>query len=149
MRTGAVAALKRNTSSMSSAFATPCWTWWNAPELVRHGVAHAEEGVGKGHTGHCGGVRHLLARFHIGLPVLIRPRQVFKDYPQRAYGKAVGVIRRHHGGVGLKRVGHGVYTGGCGETLGRADVQVGIDYRHLRHQLIVGERVLLCRCARL
>ena len=29
-------------------------------QLVRHGVAHAQEGVGKGHTGHAGGVRHVL-----------------------------------------------------------------------------------------
>ena len=34
-------------------------------KLVGHGVAHAQEGVGKCHTSHAGGIGHLLTGLHI------------------------------------------------------------------------------------
>ena len=34
-------------------------------ELVGHGVVEAQEGVGEGHTGHAGGVVHLLAGMRV------------------------------------------------------------------------------------
>ena len=40
-------------------------------ELVRHGVADTQEGVGEGHTRHGGGVGHLLTCLYVGLSVVV------------------------------------------------------------------------------
>ncbi len=48
-------------------------------KLVGHGVVDAQEGVGEGHTGHAGGVGHLLAGVRVLGAVLIAAGQVLKD----------------------------------------------------------------------
>ena len=41
-------------------------------QLVRHGVAHAQEGICKGHTSHAGSIGHLLAGLHISRLIVSR-----------------------------------------------------------------------------
>ena len=117
-------------------------------ELVGHRVHDAEEGVREGHAGHRRGVRHLLA----GLRVrrlrdrrVVALRQVLEDVLQGLDGEAVGVARRHHRGVGLEGVGDGVDARRARQAGRRHHLDVGVDDRHLRHQLVVGERILHAR----
>ena len=111
-------------------------------QFVRHGVADAQEGVGEGHTGHGGGIRHLLPGFGIPGAVVIGLRQILKDHLKAPQGKAVGVVRCHHGGVGFQGVGHCVDAGGGGQTPGGVHHHVCIHDGHVGHQLIVGQRIL-------
>ena len=109
-------------------------------QLMRHGVAHAQEGVGEGHTGHGGGVGHLLAGLGIVGAVVIGTGQVLKDDLQGLERQTVGVIGSHHAGIGLQRVGHGVDTAGGGQAAGRGHMEVRVDDGHLGQQLVVGQR---------
>ena len=43
-------------------------------QLVGHGVAHTQEGVGEGHTGHSSGVAHLFPGHGVVGSVVIGPR---------------------------------------------------------------------------
>ena len=110
-------------------------------QLVGHGMAHAQEGVGESHTGHGGGIGHLFPGLDVGQAVVIGPGQVFKDSLQRLDGQAVGVIRSHHGGVGFQGVGHGIDAAGGGEALGGGHVEVGVDDRHVGQQRVIGQGV--------
>ena len=65
------------------------------------GVAHPQEGVGKGHARHGGGVGHLFPGLRVVLAIVIGPGQVFEDGFEGAQGQAVGIIRGQHGGVGF------------------------------------------------
>ena len=111
-------------------------------QLVRHGVAHAQKCVGKGHTGHAGGIRHVLAGFGVLRAVFIGRGQVLKNQLQAPQRQTVGVVRGHHGGVGFQGVGHGVDAGGRSQTLGGVHHHVGVHDGHFRQQLIVRQRVL-------
>ena len=112
---------------------------------MRHRVHHAEERVGEGHAGHRGGVGHLLAGDGVGLlrdGRVVAGGQPLEDRLQRADREAVGVVRGHHRGVGLEGVADGVDARGGGEAGGRHHLQVGVDNRHVGHELVVGKRVL-------
>ena len=64
-------------------------------QLVRHRVADAQEGIGEGHTGHAGGVGHLLAGVRIVCALVIGGRQVGEDVLHRLERQAVGVVGGH------------------------------------------------------
>ena len=113
---------------------------------MRHGVADAEECVCECHTGHRCGVSHLLAGFDIGLTVLVCSGQVVEYDLECLLCESVGVVGRHNGGIGLERVGDCVDTGGGGQSLGGAHVEVGVNYCHVGHKLIVCEGILNARC---
>jgi len=111
-------------------------------ELVSHRVAYAEEGVGKCHTCHCGGVCHLLTRLYVGQTVVICAGEVFEYHLERLNGKPVGIIGSHYRCISLKRVRDRIYAGGGGESARRGHVEIGIDYRHVGKQLVVCKWVL-------
>src|SRR5699024_1291525 len=79
-------------------------------ELMSHGVAYAEERVGKRHTGHGSRVRHLLSRYGVGLTVVIRVGEILEDALESLDSKTVGVVGSHDGSVCLESVGNGVDT---------------------------------------
>ena len=111
-------------------------------QLVRHGVAHAQKCVGEGHTGHAGGVCHVLAGFGVLRAVFVGGGQVLENQLQTPQRQTVGVVRGHHGGVGFQGVGHGVDAGGRGQTLGGVHHHVGVHDGHFRQQLVVRQRIL-------
>ena len=110
-------------------------------ELMSHGMAHTQEGIGKGHTGHGGGVGHPLPSHRIVSAVVIGAGQIGEDVFQRLEGQAVGIVGGHHGGVGFQSMGHGINAGGRRQALGHGHHHIGVDNRHLGQQLIVGQRV--------
>ena len=111
-------------------------------QLVRHGVAHAQEGVGERHAGHGGGVGHLLAGLGVVGAVRVGAGQILENHLQALQGQAVGVVGGHHAGDGLQVVRHGVDAAGAGQPPGRVHHHVRVHDGHLGHELIVGQRVL-------
>ena len=104
----------------------------------------AQEGVGEGHACHSGGVGHLLARERIrfaGAGAVAGPGQIFEDRLQAPDRQTVGVIRGHHGGVGLQGVGDGVDAGSARKPQRRVHHHVRVHDGHLWHQFVVGERI--------
>ena len=106
-------------------------------QLVRHGMAHAQEGVGKGHACHCGSVCHLLSGLRIVRSVVIAAGQIFKDIFNRLQRHTVGKIRSHDGYISLQGMGQRVDTGSAGQALGLGHHIIRIYDCHIRHQLIV------------
>jgi hypothetical protein len=111
-------------------------------DLVRHAVAHAEEGVGEGDAGDGRGVVHHLPRLRVPGAVGIGGRQVGTEQLERLQRLGIGILVRHHRHVGLQRVGHRVDAAIGGQAAGHVHHQVRIDDGHARRELVVGDRVL-------
>ena len=111
-------------------------------QLVRHGMADAKEGVGEGHTRHGGGVCHVLPGPGIPGAVFVGGRQIFKQQLQSPQRQTVGIVRGHHGGVGLQSVGDGIDAGGGSEPLGGVHHHVRVHNGHVGHQLVIRQGVL-------
>ena len=116
-------------------------------QLVRHGVADAQEGVGEGDAGDGGGVVHLLPGPGVAGAVQVGGGQVLLEQPQGLERLGVGVLVGHDRDVGLQAVGHGVDAAEGGEALGQVHHQVGVDDGHGRGQLVVGDAGISCPVA--
>ena len=111
-------------------------------QLVGHGVAHSQKGIGEGHARHRGGIGHLLPGLRVAGAVVIGPGQVSEDHLEGPQGDAVGVVGGHHRGVGLQGVGDSVDARSGGEPLGGVHHHVRVHDGHGGHQLIVRQGVL-------
>ena len=80
----------------------------HAAELVRHGVAESEEGVGERHSRHRRRVEHVLAGVFAQRAVCIADGEVFEDETARFVGHGVAVVALHAGDSGLEGVRQGV-----------------------------------------
>jgi len=79
-------------------------------ELMCHGVAYAEEGVGKSHTCHSSGIAHLFTCYRVIGAVIICSRKIFKYHLKSANCNTVGVIGSHYRSISLKAMCNGVDT---------------------------------------
>ena len=113
-------------------------------ELVCHGVADTEEGIGEGHTCHAGCVCHLISGLDIGRLVK-SSRQVLEDALHRLKSETIGIRCSHHGSVCLECMYENIESGCSGEAAWLCHHVVGIDDRHVRKQLVVRDRVLGAR----
>ena len=117
-------------------------------ELVGHRVHYAEERVGESHTSDRSGVSHLLAGDGIGALLdrgVVAGREIREDRLERTNGETVGIVRRKHRSVSLKSVGDGVDARGARKAGRRGHLHIGINNRHRRHKLVIGERILSTR----
>ena len=110
-------------------------------QLVSHGVAHTQEGVGERDTGDGGRVVHLLTSDRVVGTVQVAGGQVVLQQFQGLQCLTVGVLVGQHGNIGFHGVGHGIDTTEGAQGLGHAHHQVGVDDGHVRGQLVVGQRV--------
>ena len=100
-------------------------------QLMGHGVAHAEEGVGKCHTCHGSGVCHLLSCLNICLSILVSSGKIFKNSLQSLNCKTICIACSHYGSISFKSVCYCIDTGCCCKALRSAHVVVCIYYSHI------------------
>ena len=110
-----------------------------AADFVRHGVRNAEEGVGKGHACHGGGVVHFFPRFKIG--VFHRAFQILEDDFDGLQRETVGVVVGEGGNVGLNRVGEDVHAGIGDDVRRHGHDEGGINDGDRRGERVVGKWV--------
>src|SRR5574344_123615 len=111
-------------------------------QLVSHGVAHAQEGVGERDTSDGRGVVNLLTSNHVGLAVLVARRQVVLQQLQRLQSLTVRVLVSQHRHVSFHGVSHGINTTERTQGLRHVGNQVGVNDGHVRSQFVVSQRVL-------
>ena len=117
-------------------------------ELVGHRVHYAEERIGESHTGDRGGISHLLTGDGISALLngcIVASGEIREDRLERTNGKTVGIVRREHRSVSLESVGDGVDARSARKAGRRGHLHIGVDNRHRRHKLVVGERILSTR----
>ena len=111
---------------------------------MSHGVTYAQESIGKCHTSHTGSIRHLGTGLHV-CSVIITGRKIFKHILHSLQCQAIRIIRSHHRSISFQRMSQDIHTGGTGQTLRLAHHIICINDRHVRKQLIIGQRILYTR----
>ena len=107
-------------------------------QLVGHGVADSQKGVGECHACDGRGVVHLLPGLLV-ITVAIGLRQVLEDHACSLEAQSVGVVGGHAGGKGLQGMGQDIQTAACRQALGLAHGQFTVDDGHARGEGIVGD----------
>ena len=108
-------------------------------------MANTQECVCESHTSHGSCVSHVLTGNRIinaGDSGIISSRQVLEDELEGLECKTVGVRSSHNGSISLEAVCNCVDTGSGGQTSRAGSHHISVNDSHLRHQLIVSQRVL-------
>ena len=117
------------------------WQVMECTQLMSHGVAYAQECIGKRHTSHTGSIRHLLTRLNI-CRLIVSCWKVIKYVLHGLKCKAVCIVGSHDGCICLQCMGQYVNAGCAGQTFRLAHHVVCINDCHVRQKRIVCQRIL-------